>query len=247
MIDYWELVKDFAPGDTVQKYMPPGALSPFVGRVTAVLKGLGLLDVQWPFGVERVYPDEVVLVNPELQRYLPPTLDQSYNTIDQVRGKQAQQVRAATSPLWQHPVLLPPGFHVHLARQWASGASDLQAYDRLWRQFAQAGVDDDRMRQEITRFYVAATSLATMRVAAHAQGCMQKNAAYWVAQNRQYRVTQSELDTKKPFCPKCGTKMRKTTFRMQKGAKHRLWGCPKDMFLITMEDMLGPDGQPVNW
>ncbi len=84
MIDFWELAKDFKAGDTVQKFMPgdPGGLSPFIGRVTSVHRGLGCLDVQWPFGVERVSSDEVVRINPELQRFLPPTLDQTYDSYD---------------------------------------------------------------------------------------------------------------------------------------------------------------------
>jgi hypothetical protein len=77
MIDFWKLTNDFKPGDPVQKYMPPGQLSPFTGRVLAVHPGLGCVDVQWTFGVERVVSDEIVRINPQLSLYLPPTLDQS--------------------------------------------------------------------------------------------------------------------------------------------------------------------------
>jgi hypothetical protein len=88
-----------------------------------------------------------------------------------------------------------------------------------------------------------AHNLADLRIQQHAV----KTAAYWVAQNRQYRVTQSELESRRPMCPKCGTQMRKTIYKMDKGARVRLWGCPKDLFLLKRTDILGPDGQPVEW
>lgn len=239
MIDFWELAKDFKPGDTVQKFMPndPGSLSPFVGRVTSVHRGLGCLDVQWPFGVERVSPDEVVRINPELQRYLPPTLDQTYDSYDVRAGKQASGVK-----LWR-TVELPAGFHRDLAFLWSKSASEVSAYDQLWRKYAALGGDDEAMKDEVGTFYRVARNLVDLRAQQHAH----RTAAYWASQNRQYRATKEELTSRKPFCPKCGTNMKRTTYKMDKGAKHRLWACPKDLFLIKQEHMLGPDGEPVEW
>lgn len=237
-IDAQKLVLDFHPGDSVQKFMPgdPGGLSPFVGRVTSVHKGLGCMDVQWPFGVERVQPDEVVRVNPALQRYLPPTLDQTYNSYDVAKGRQA-------SPKLWRTVELPAGFHRDLAILWSRKASEVAAYDHLWRKFTPQGADDDAIKDEVGKFYLVARNLIDLRI----QLAASKTAAYWVAQNRQYRVTQEELDAKKPSCPKCGTRMRRATYKMEKGAKHRLWACPKDLTLIKQEHMLGPGGEPVQW
>lgn len=240
MIDFWELTKDFKPGATVQKFMPgdPGMLSPFIGRVTSVHRGLGCLDVQWPFGVERVSPDEVVLINPDLQRFLPPTLDQTYDSYDVRGGKKA----SAPKGLWC-TVELPPGTHRDLAFLWSKGASEVSAYDQLWRKYAPLGATDEALKGEVGKFYLVARNLVDLRVRQAAT----KTAAYWAAQNRQYRATQDELNARKPFCPKCGTKMKRTTYKMDKGAKHRLWACPKDLFLIKQEHMLGPSGEPVEW
>jgi len=240
VIDYWELAKDFKPGDTVQKFMPgdPGMLSPFIGRVTSVHRGLGCLDVQWPFGVERVQPDEVVRINPEIKRYLPPTLDQSYDSYDNRAGKQASEATGA----WR-TVELPAGFHRDLAFLWAKRAGEVEAYDQLWRKYSALGAHDDTMKDEVGKFYLVARNLVELRCQQHAR----KTAAYWVAQNRQYRATQEELNSRKPFCPKCGTKMKRTTYKMSEGAKHRLWACPKDLFLIKQDHMLGPGGEPVEW
>ena len=183
MIDYWKLTKDFAPGDTVQKFMPgdPGMLSPFIGRVTSVHRGLGCLDVQWPFGVERVQPDEIVKINPELQRYFPPTLDQSYDSYDNRAGKK----EASSSRASWRTVELPAGFHRDLAFLWSKKASEVEAYDQLWRKYASLGAADDALKDEIGRFYLVARNLVDLRTQQHAH----KTAAYWVAQNRQYRAT----------------------------------------------------------
>ncbi len=233
MIDFWKLTKDFKPGDPVQKYMPPGQLSPFTGRVLAVHPGLGCIDVQWTFGVERLSSDEVVRVNPDLVRYLPPTLDQSYSSYD---------TRQASGVTWRTKEV-PPGFHKDLAILWNRKATELDTYDALWRKHASVGAQDDAIKDEVSKFYAAAQNLARLRIEAHTQ----KTATYWVAQNRQYRVTQGEFESRRPNCPKCGSTMRKTTYKMDKGARTRLWACPKDLFLIKVTDILGPDGQPVEW
>ena len=240
MIDFWKLTKDFKPGDTVQKFIPndPGMLSPFIGRVTSVHRGLGCLDVQWPFGIERVSPDEVVRINPDIQRYLPPTLDQTYDSYDQRAGKQASKV----SVKWR-TVELPAGFHRDLAFLWAKHATEVAAYDQLWRKYNALGAPDEGLRDEVGTFYRVARNLVDLR----AQEVARKSAAYWTAQNRQYRVTQQELTARKPSCPKCGGGMRRTTYQMNEGAKHRLWACPKDLFLIKQEHFLGPGGEPVGW
>jgi hypothetical protein len=34
---------------------------------------------------------------------------------------------------------------------------------------------------------------------------------------------------------------------MSKGERHRLFACPKDLYLIKMDNLLGPDGNPVGW
>jgi len=240
VIDYWKLTKDFKPGDTVQRYAPGQggySLSPFVGRVTAVHKGLGVLDVQFPYGNERVFPDDVVRVDSKMAEWLPPTLDQTYMSWDVARQKQA-----AVQKNWR-TTELPAGFHRDLAQVWSKGAHEVAAYDEMWLRYAKYGTDDSSMRDEIAKFYLVANNLANMFVTEFAA----KSAAYWAAANRQYRATSSDLGSRKPGCPKCGTSMRKTTYKMEKGARVRLFACPKDLFLVRQADLLGPDGEPVEW
>jgi hypothetical protein len=241
-IDYWKLTQDFEAGDAVQRFAPGLgglSLSPFLGMVTAVHRGLGVVDVQWPYGNERMFPDDIVRVNPQLVHYLPPSLDQSYMSYD---IQKAREKWASAPRLWR-TTELPAGFHVDLARQWTRGANEVSAYDDLWRKYAAFGAPDEDIRDEVGKFYLVARNLSELRVQQH----VVKTATYWVAQNRQYRVTTQEIGAMKPSCPRCSKQMRKTTYKMTEGQRERLFACPKCLFLIKQEHLLGPDGQPVGW
>jgi hypothetical protein len=238
LIDYWELSKDFAAGDFVQKYIPSRSvsLSPYVGRVTAVLRGIGFLDVQWPFGNERVSPEEVVKVNKEFTTYLPPMHDFSYYPgLEQMRARLASQLPWKTTEL-------PPGFHKELARLVHKGANEIQAYDELWHRFA-SFTDDELLRNEVQKLYRFAANSLEMFLSQQAQ----KTATYWYSQNRTHRATKNEVAAKRPNCPKCGTEMRKATYKMAEGQRTKLFACPKDLYLIKQSDILGPQGEPVIW
>lgn len=236
MIDYWKLTKDFKPGDFVQKYIPSRSvsLSPYVGRVTAVLHGIGFLDVQWPFDNERVSPEEVVKVNKEFAAYLPPSLNFSYYP-------GLEQKREASKGQWRS-IELPAGFHKELARLFHKGAHEVRAYDELWHRYASFS-DDTALRDEVQRFYRFASNSVDLFISEF----VRKTATYWAAQNRTHRATRAEVDNRCPNCPRCGTAMRKTTYKMSEGQRTRLFACPKDLYLIKQDDILGPGGEPVAW
>jgi hypothetical protein len=210
MIDYWKLVKDYSPGDIVQRYVPGkgGALSPYYGRVTSVLRGIGFLDVQWPFGNERVSPEELVKLNPKFIEYLPPSLNFSwYPGWD--------TVKASKGP-WRNPVELPPGFHKELAKVFHKGSDEVRAYDELWHRYASA-TEDEPLRDEVRKFYAFSRNAFKLFFRAHAA----KSATYWMAQGRQHRATRGEVELKRPNCPRCGTPMRKAIYKMREGARDR--------------------------
>jgi hypothetical protein len=244
-IDYWSLTKEFAAGDMVQRFAPGQggySLSPFLGRVTVVHRGLGVLDIQFPYGSERLFPDDIVKVHPASSSWFPPALmDQTYLTLDTQKARELW-ASAAALKLWR-TTEVPQGFHLDLARLWTKGASEVQAYDDLWRKYAAYGAADDDIKDEAGKFYLVGRNLAS----AFVQEFARRSAAYWVAQNRQYRVTKKEHVGRTPLCPKCGTALKKTTYKMDKGAKHRLFACPKDLFLIKQDSILGPSGEPVEW
>lgn len=241
MIDYWKLTKDFTVGDTVQKFMPGRSeLTPYVGRVTAVLPGIGFLDVQWPFGNERVSPEEVVRINPEYQRYTP-----TYETFSYYPGQDAGTTaklasiakKADGGPLWNE---VAPGFHTDLANLFHKGASSIQAYDALWHKYREA--KDESIRGEVQQFYSVAHNLMTAYLGEYAR----KTAAYWADKDRKYRATRSELETRKITCPKCKqSQMRKATYKMENGVKAKLLACPSCLYLVKQTDILSPGGEPL--
>lgn len=234
MIDYWKLSKDFAPGDYVQRVVLGQGLTPYMGRVIATLPAIGFVDVQWPYGTERVSPEDLVKLSKEFSQFLPPSVTFSYFPGLEVTQKQA-------STLWRSTEV-PPGFHKELARLYGRGASEVRAYDELWHRYA-SFADDEALRDEVGKFYRFAFNSMTMYLGQVAN----KTAMYWVSQNRTHRATRAEVDAKCPSCPKCGTGMRKTTYKMAEGQRTRLFACPKDLYLIRQQDILGPGGEPISW
>lgn len=242
-IDYWKLTREFSQGDYVQKLnVINGDLSPYMGRVTAVHRGLGCLDVQWPFGNERVFPDDVVAVDPKFSRVLPPALlDQTYMTVE------IEKARKAASALWK-TAEFHPAVYVDLARYWHNRVSEVVAYDAIYRAL-EPNVNDESLRGEVAQFYRFASNAGLMLVQQVAERSKfeNKTAAYWIAQNRTYRATGEDLKMGKPACPKCANRMRRATYKMHKGMKAKVFACPKCLTLIDPESILGPDGNPHSW
>lgn len=241
-IDYWDLAKSFGLGDIVQKYAPTYcALSPFVGRVTAVLPGIGFVDVQWPYGNSRESPEDLVKVNPQFSLYLPPATDFSYYP-----GWDATH-KASTS-VWNTQAV-PPEFYKELSGMWAKQQTEIAAYDEMWHRYAGQNWGDEALRDEVAKFYLFATNTVDVMIqqAVRESTRTAKTAAYWVSEGRQYRCTKTELKSRRPNCPKCGTPMRKTIYKMDEGRRARLFACPKDMHLVKQTNFVGPDGQAVEW
>lgn len=242
-IDYWQLVKEFSQGDYVQKInVISGDLSPYMGRVTAVHRGIACLDVQWPFGNERVFPDDVVKVDPKFSRVLPPVLlDQTLMTVEIEKAR-----RTASSP-WK-TAEFNPAVYVDLARYWHNGVTSVIAYDTLYRAL-EPNVNDEALKNEVAKFYLFANNAGLMlvRQKAEAEKFENKTAAYWIAQNRTYRATGEDIQAGKPSCPKCASRMRRATYKMHEGQKAKVFACPKCLTLVDPESILGPDGTPHSW
>lgn len=239
MIDYWKLAKEFTQGDCVQKLtLTTGYLSPYVGTVTAVHVGLGVVDVQWPFGNERCFPDDIVRVNSQFMSFMPPVYDQSYRSYD------IDEARKASAPLWRTNQF-QPDVYIKLAKAWHKGASEVIAYDDLYR--STPNVEDEALRDEVAKFYSFAANAGELRIQQHIQREISKNAAYWIAQNRQYRATGPDIKAGRPACPRCSSRMKKSTYKMNEGARHKVFACPKCLYLIDPQSVLGPTGEPHDW
>jgi ribosomal protein S27AE len=240
VIDYWRLAREFTRGDCVQKLtVNTGFLSPYVGTVTAVHKGLGVVDVQWPFGNERCFPDDIVRVSKDFIIFIPPAFDQSPRTYDIEMAR-----KEASSKIWK-TTQFQPEMYLKLAKYWHNGVSEVIAYDNLYRELP--NVEDEPLRKEVAKFYLFAKNSGELRVQQHISKQISKNAAYWVAQNRQYRATGEDIKVGRPTCPRCSSRMKRSTYKMNEGARHKVFACPKCLYLIDPQSVLGPTGEPHNW
>jgi hypothetical protein len=75
-----------------------------------------------------------------------------------------------------------------------------------------------------------------------------KQALYWAQKDRQYKMTQAEMDCGKPCCPRCegSPPLKKAIYKRRDGSSDRLLGCPGCMFLIKESDIMnGPNAYAV--
>ena len=261
MLDYWKLTNDYHQGDFVQRInYVVGSVSPFVGHVTAVHRGIGYLDVQWPYGNERMSPEDLVKCNPAIMLHLPPSLDQSYSAYDIDKARRT----AARNSKWAH---VNPTFYIDMARHWAQhhakSTPDVGTYDVMYHRYAST-LSDEQMREAVKNFYRLSHNLYDLRLtqgvrkvqSAATHKAQQhkvpfKTAAYWYSRNRTHRATPAEVTAGRPNCPKCSTCMKATTYRMteQEGQKvvHRIFACPKCLYLLDPASIIGPTGEPHDW
>lgn len=70
-----------------------------------------------------------------------------------------------------------------------------------------------------------------------------RNALYWSAPGRKYRLTRSEQEAGAYRCPKCEEEsvLRRTIYKRMNDMSERLFGCPVCLFLIKEGDILGHD------
>lgn len=87
-IDYWRLAGAFHRGDIVSRIdLSTGRVNNIYGLVTAVLRATGHLDVEWPWGNERVSADELSRINPREMEFLPTYIDTSYSGWDIAKSR----------------------------------------------------------------------------------------------------------------------------------------------------------------
>jgi len=69
----------------------------------------------------------------------------------------------------------------------------------------------------------------------------QKISLYWASRDRKYRLSQPELSSGKPCCPRCEDHppLKKVVFKTRDGVNERLLGCKACLFLVHPEDLVG--------
>ena len=79
-----------------------------------------------------------------------------------------------------------------------------------------------------------------------------KRALYWARKDRHYRGSKAECTSGKYICPRCKVDedgnpvyLRPTNYKRSGGKSHRLLGCPRCLFLIKRQDIIGdPSYEP---
>lgn len=207
-IDVCLLAKNFFPGDIVCRYnLMSGDPVEITGIVTASLHGIGFVDVEFPWGNERVSADELLRLSDNGVRYLPPMYDTSYSSwdADQARAEHDVSSKIASEHLscMDNAMLTACSCH----------CNDLPEEDTL---------------ETIVNRYPIATRIAKVIVAD-----VYKNALYYVGEGRKYRMSLEEMADGKPNCPRCQSDMGKTVYKKYT----KLFVCPECFFCITPEDI----------
>lgn len=211
--DTRNLLVDFEVGDSVL-YVDPirGKAMNFVGRVTALLSGLGMVDVEFPWGNQRMSPTEIVHTNLD-----GPSQDTSLDTWDRKKGgvtsKDFIYRLAARHEFRQRRIFR----HADNFRQ--AGIDQMDAYDWLYAKYAQKHTDDE-IKAAVSVVYNTPRS--------------ERQAMYWKQKGRQYVPTQNELDSGNFHCPRCKCGMEKTIYKKWE----KLYACPDCLFLIKPADIL---------
>lgn len=99
--DSRELGNHYNVGDFVARQLPDGGITDVVGVITAVLRKIGFVDVEFPTGNERVSIVEVWKVPKDSIFYAPATLNTSMETWDTSMSRYLDGVNSGYS--YAHP------------------------------------------------------------------------------------------------------------------------------------------------
>lgn len=229
LTDYWALTQNYTVGDIVSPINPRnGGVEDFTGVVTAVLPGIGFVDVEYPWGNERVSPEYIYRRNKDYTPSYPPVIDTSYSGWDVAQSRREQgvpegytyanpkqaMVRALAASHDDRHQILAACAHQCLHH----GLGEVDAYEAISRTLY-GGYGDSEIRQAVASTY-------------------SKQGLYWTAPGRQYRMTEGEIEDGLPNCPKCKTNLQKTNYK-----KHtKLFVCPICLFCIKPSDIEGLPG-----
>ena len=211
---------DFKRGDLVYK-INPITVDPIniAGIVTTVFRGMGVIDVEFPWGNEQCSMDEVVRAALHVET-IPPSRDTSAPSWGTERSRRedgtSKSLSASVAARFaaQRDFYLRAQASMHRFHR----RTRLEATAALERE---AGFSDGEVQEAVE----------------HAYDRMPKFGLYWYSPGRMYRPNQSEQNSGQYTCPRCQTPMVKPHYRKQT----KLHGCPSCLFLIDPADLWSPE------
>lgn len=241
-IDWQERAFDFPVGSYVYPFMSGNR--DLMGRVVATYPAIGMVDVQWPHGSERHPVEE--LQRYEEENYIPPSVehetvpggvpasslsvDTNGSSIPNVAETEGIQdwlpggIGDKTLPKDVSPEQLVKGIKVEMehtedpaiAREIALDhlTEDAKYYDKL-------ETIEKHGNQRVAEAWV-------------------KKALYWASSDRKYKCSDDEASSGNYLCPKCKqASLKRAVYKRRGGQSEKLLGCPKCLFLIKREDIIG--------
>jgi predicted RNA-binding Zn-ribbon protein involved in translation (DUF1610 family) len=211
--DYQQRASEFEVGDSV-RYVEPVKAKAFgyTGRVTAVLEGIGFVDVEFPWGNERICPTDLVHVDSK-----GPSVSTALDTWE--RRKNAMSPRDLIKKLattYRHRLV---ELHRTASRFQECGVEQMDAYHLLYSRRGSEFTDGE-IKTALEEAYT--TSLEV------------RQAMYWKEKGRRYVPTQSELASGVFGCPRCKCELERTNYKKYT----KLYACPDCLFLIKPADIL---------
>lgn len=224
-VDYQQRASEFAVGDIVYPFITG---NPAInGRVVAVYPAIGMVDVEWPYGSERMAVEDVQQYFNQAGDFNPPNVKH-----DNVPGGAAKAPVGGgpVAPVDQAPLQKRGG--VSLPKQEGKVVGTVAAFTALREQRAAAA----NIPLAAIHVHPAEVNLSATRVAK----AYVKQALYWGGKDRKYRASQEELDSGNFRCPRCENEyLRPANYKKENGGNVRLLACGKCLFLIRPCDMIG--------
>lgn len=217
--DYQARGREFA----VNEYVHPIGAGPMdIGRVSQVWPGIGMVQVEFPYGSRRYPVEDVEKIHPAQSMVVPSSTDNVPGGVDVVPV-------SAGRP----PTLKPDGTH------------ETDGKDTTHPGDATVGPDGGASPASKTGGDLTLLQKADRILEAHI-----KKALYWHSADRNYRVNKAEFESGKYACPKCKEgPMKRAIYKMRGGERHRLYICPHCTFVIKQDnihsDHVSPPPEPV--
>ena len=217
--------REFRTGDHVRKTgLRDFVLTPYTGRVLYSNTDTGVIQVQWPWGVENNSPTELV-VDKSGDYAMPEFTDQSYSTWEQSRftsspNSQKEDAKwrksLASSLVDEFDKNTKPVYNI-VCKLWYKGVPEAVALKRI------SSIHSSKFGFDVCNKTVADVYESGRRIA-----------LYWTQGQRKYKATKKERESGRFACPRCASNLKPRVYRHNR----RLMQCRACGFSIHNKDMV---------
>jgi hypothetical protein len=210
--DYQARAREFAVGEYAH---PIGAGPMDIGRISEVFPGIGMVQVEFPYGSRRYPVEDVEKIHPSNSPIIP-------TTTENVPGGTDVPSVSAGRP----STVTPEGSSETVSGKETTGQEGMTT--------GPDGGAPSATRTARTKLTAADRQIMADRILeAHI-----KKALYWHSADRNFRVNKAEFESGQYACPKCKEgPMKKAIYKMRGGQRHRLYICTNCTFVIKQDNI----------